>query len=84
MALGAMIVASRLGLHIPEHLSICGFDDSRTATLTWPQLTTVRQPVADMSAAAAELLIAQKGATPERLLFDLEVVVRGSTGPAPQ
>jgi LacI family transcriptional regulator len=81
MALGAMIVASRLGLNIPEDLSICGFDDSRTATLTWPQLTTVRQPVADMSGAAAELLIAQKGA-PERLLFDLEVVVRGSTGPA--
>ena len=80
MALGAMMVASRLGLHIPQDLSICGFDDSRTALLTWPQLTTVRQPVADMSAAAAELLIAHKG-PPERMMFDLQVVVRGSTGP---
>lgn len=80
MALGAMMVANRLGLRIPEDLSVCGFDDSRTALLTWPQLTTVRQPVADMSAAAAELLIARHDTPPGRMMFDLEVVVRGSTG----
>ncbi|WP_158914302.1 LacI family DNA-binding transcriptional regulator [Caulobacter sp. S45] len=81
MALGAMLTASRLGLHIPEDLSVAGFDDSRTALLTWPQLTTVRQPVTDMSAAAARVLISREP-MPRRIMFDLEVVVRGSTGVA--
>jgi LacI family transcriptional regulator len=83
MALGVMLVANRLGLRVPQDLSICGFDDMSAAKLVWPQLTTVRQPIAEMSAAAAEILISR---SPERgaRLLDFDIVVRGSTGPAPR
>jgi LacI family transcriptional regulator len=83
MALGVMLTASRLGLHIPEDLSVCGFDDSRLAQLTYPQLTTVRQPLAELGAAAVDLLVESAQGADAQRDFDLEIVVRGSTGPAP-
>jgi LacI family transcriptional regulator len=83
MALGVMLVANRLGLKVPQDLSVCGFDDMAAAKLVWPQLTTIRQPIAEMSAAAAEMLISRTPVQGGKLL-DFEIVVRGSTGPAPQ
>ncbi len=57
MALGVMAVANRLHLDIPRDLSLVGFDDTPSAEAVWPQLTTVRQPVAEMAHAAAMLLL---------------------------
>ena len=74
--------ANRLGLKVPQDLSICGFDDMPAAKLVWPQLTTVRQPIAEMSAAAVELLV-KKQTGDVGLLLDFELVERGSTGPVP-
>ena len=59
MALGVMAAAHRLQLEIPTELSVAGFDDSPSAKVVWPQLTTVRQPVREIGALAAELLIAR-------------------------
>lgn len=86
MALGVMAVANRLRLNVPETLSVAGFDDTPGAKVVWPQLTTVRQPIQAMAAAAADLLLSgdlkgEDGAVPSRLL-DFELVVRESTGPA--
>jgi LacI family transcriptional regulator len=36
---------------------VCGFDDTAMATTIWPELTTIRQPVFDMSRRAVELLV---------------------------
>jgi DNA-binding LacI/PurR family transcriptional regulator len=50
-----------------------------------PPLTTVRQPIEAMGQAAVALLIAQIAGQPpssDELLFEPELVVRGSTGPA--
>lgn len=58
MALGVLAAAQRLGLAVPGELSVAGFDDSPTAALVWPPLTTVRQPVAEMARAAVEMLVA--------------------------
>lgn len=58
MALGVLAAAHRLGLSVPGELSVVGFDDSPTAALVWPPLTTVRQPVAEMARAAVEMLVA--------------------------
>lgn len=58
MALGVLAAAQRLGLAVPNELSVAGFDDSPTAALVWPPLTTVRQPVAEMARAAVEMLVA--------------------------
>ncbi len=56
MALGVLAAAHRLGLNVPAELTVVGFDDSPTAALVWPPLTTVRQPVAEMARTAVEML----------------------------
>ncbi len=84
MALGAIAMAHRLGLRIPDDLSVAGFDDSPGAEAVWPPLTTIRQPVAEMTAGAVNMLIDGHGpGRSEPQLFDFELVVRGSTGPPP-
>lgn len=80
MASGVMAAAARLGLAVPEAISVVGYDDSPIATQVWPPITTVRQPIGDMAAEAARLLIAAEQATPavvER--FGIELVDRRST-----
>lgn len=87
MALGVMAVANRLRLNVPEALSVAGFDDTPGAKVVWPQLTTVRQPIAAMAAAAADMLLSgvswEEGEDPPSRVLDFEIVVRESTGPAP-
>lgn len=56
MAAATVAVAHRRGLDVPGDLTVCGFDDSALATTIWPELTTIHQPIADMSRAAVELL----------------------------
>ncbi len=57
MAAAAVSVAHRRGLDVPRDLSVVGFDDSAIATTVWPELTTIRQPIASMAEAALDLLI---------------------------
>jgi LacI family transcriptional regulator len=57
MAAAAVSVAHRRGLDVPRDLSVVGYDDTPTATTVWPELTTVRQPIAAMAGAAIELLL---------------------------
>ena len=56
MAAAAVAVAHRHGLDVPGDLTVCGFDDTALATTIWPELTTIHQPIGDMSRAAVELL----------------------------
>lgn len=56
MALGAIKGAVARGLRVPDDLSVAGFDDSPSAMFSTPALTTIRQPVAEMAAAAAQRL----------------------------
>jgi DNA-binding LacI/PurR family transcriptional regulator len=87
LALGSIRAARRLGLDVPRDVSVVGFDDSILMTCTDPPLTTVRQPIEMMGQAAVDLLVNQiegTSAAPDELLFEPELVVRGSTGPARQ
>lgn len=59
MALGVLKSASMLGFGVPEQLSVAGYDDSALATATWPDLTTVCQPVEQMGELAARKLLLQ-------------------------
>ena len=59
MAAGALRVAMRLGIKVPEQLSIAGCDDNSLARQLYPTLTTIRQPLAAMAERAATTLIAQ-------------------------
>lgn len=56
MAAAVVSVAHRHGLDVPRDLSVVGFDDTATATNVWPELTTIRQPIAAMAQAALNLL----------------------------
>ncbi len=82
MALGVMMVAARMGVSVPDQLSVAGFDDSAAAKIVWPPLTTVRQPVVDMAYAAADLLLSRDADSgrPRARLLDFDLVVRKSTG----
>lgn len=86
MALGAIRGARELGLRVPEDFSVVGFDDSSLIAFVDPPLTTVRQPVPAMGAAAVSALvdaIAGQPVPPMEYLFKPELVLRSSTGPAP-
>jgi LacI family transcriptional regulator len=87
MALGIIATAERMGLKVPDDLSVVGFDDAPAANLVWPPLTTVRQPLFDMAVAAVEMLLSrvspQATATetaPLRVLPH-EIVLRSSAAP---
>jgi len=56
MAAATVAVAHRLHLDVPVDVSVCGFDDTAIASTIWPELTTIRQPIAEMSRKAIELL----------------------------
>jgi len=85
-AIGVYQAAAEAGLRIPEDLSVVGFDDLPMTEWTIPPLTTVRQPLHDMAAAAAEMVVAlARGETPAQHRVELatELIVRGSTaGPS--
>lgn len=56
MAAAAITVAHQRKLNVPGDISICGFDDTPLASAIWPALTTIRQPIRDMSREAIGLL----------------------------
>ncbi|MER7274763.1 LacI family DNA-binding transcriptional regulator [Dactylosporangium sp. NPDC000244] len=83
-ALGVYEAARICGLRIPDELSVVGFDDIEQCAWCGPPMTTVRQPFAEMGAAAAQLVLAlAAGERPARSRVELGVtlVVRGSTAP---
>ena len=86
MALGAIRAVRRAGRSVPRDVSVVGFDDSALMNCTDPPLTTVRQPIEPMGRMVIELLVGQMAGgmgNRDEYFFEPELVVRGSTGPAP-
>jgi alanine racemase len=86
MALGAVRAAREAGLAVPADCSVIGFDDSRLTQFLDPPLTTVRQPVQALGAAAVSALadaIEGEPVPPHEYLFRPELVLRASTARAP-
>jgi DNA-binding LacI/PurR family transcriptional regulator len=81
LALGVLDAAAARGVVVPDALSVVGFDD--LAGAAGVGLTTVRQPHADKGATAVRLLL-DGTEPPHTVLLPTELVVRSSTGPAPQ
>ncbi|MEU6501544.1 LacI family DNA-binding transcriptional regulator [Streptomyces californicus] len=82
LAAGACKAARRLGLRVPDELSVTGFDDLALATALEPELTTVRLPAERVGERGMEALLAVldgRPAEPGRL--PVQLVVRGSTAP---
>ena len=82
MAAGVMTAAMKRNLIVPDDISIAGFDDSPTATMIWPQLTTVRQPIDEMSKIAISMLVSQlrdREVASRETKVEYQLIVRDST-----
>lgn len=81
-ALGVMDYAMSAGFHIPQDLSVTGFDDLQISRIAPVSLTTVHQPVREMGQAAAELLL-QRIENPEVdakvIVLPCELIIRQTT-----
>ena len=87
MAAAVIRVADRLGIQVPEQLSVAGFDDISLAQQVFPRLTTIRQPLSKMTERAASLLIENQTSTTSKHdaeTFPASLIIRESTGPAPR
>ncbi len=83
-AIAIVEVASRRGLSVPRDLSVVGFDDIPEASQLSPALTTIRQPMQNLGASAAHMLIAlMSGEQPEHMHVRLptRLVRRATTAP---
>lgn len=86
MAVGAIWAAAEAGISIPRDISICGFDDTTIATQVWPPLTTIHQPVREMSRRATQelfLRVLNKGEA-RMVEVDYKMCIRASTAPTSQ
>ncbi|MEE4588917.1 LacI family DNA-binding transcriptional regulator [Streptomyces antimycoticus] len=85
LAAGACKAARRLGLRIPDDISVTGFDDLALATAVEPELTTVRLPAEAVGAAGMRALMTlMDGETPRDTVLPVELIPRGSTAPPPR
>lgn len=87
MAIGAMNVARRRGLRVPEDVSIVGFDDIAFARCTNPPLTTIAQPVREMGEETVRLILGivrGQAPAPASVVLPHTLIVRESTAPPPR
>ncbi len=87
IAMGVIQFLQEQGITIPESVSVVGFDDIQFAKIISPALTTVRMPIAQMGIEAVNLLMRRLRASESvgsrsRVILDVELVVRASSGPA--
>ncbi|WP_049565328.1 LacI family DNA-binding transcriptional regulator [Streptomyces sp. SBT349] len=83
MATGVLSVLRERGIPVPGRVSVAGFDDIQVAQDLSPALTTVALPMADMGAAALEMVLRPRSARPRRKTTGHRLRVRDSTGPVP-
>ena len=83
-AIGIMYTAKRMGLRVPDDVSVCGFTNGQRAVACDPMLTTVEQRGVKVGEEAADVLIGHvEGTIPidkaERRVVRTRLIVRGTT-----
>lgn len=80
MAAGAMLALHRARLEIPTSISVTGFDDTPMSEIVWPPLTTIRQPIKDLTERAVHLLVTnQPNDSINYDVLPIELIIREST-----
>ena len=85
-AIGAIRALEEAGFHVPDDISVMGFDDIYIAPYYHPSLTTIRQPLFEMGKLSAQTLLANlsrlenKEEIPKVEMVEPELIVRNSTG----
>ena len=85
-AIGAIRALNDANLRVPEDVSVVGFDDIQLAAYHNPRLTTVRQPLREMGATAARILLQRLQGFrdyPSEFAVPPELMIRETSGPAP-
>jgi LacI family transcriptional regulator len=90
MAAAVIAAAHRHRLEVPRDLSVCGFDDTAMARTVWPEITTIRQPIAEMARRATIRLVetvrgkvTSNSSAPLHEIVDFELVIRASDAALP-
>ena len=86
LAIGAVRAAGDLGLHVPDELSLVGYDDIPMANYLLPRLTTVTKDASMLGRKAFEILLAriQNPELPRQQVYSpARLIIRESTGPVP-
>lgn len=83
-AVGILYAAKRMGYHIPEDISICGFTNGDRSKACDPMLTTVEQRGVRVGEEAANILISKvEGLLPpdkvEKRIVRTKLIIRGTT-----
>ncbi|WP_027407986.1 LacI family DNA-binding transcriptional regulator [Anoxybacteroides tepidamans] len=82
MAVGALKAVQQLGLRVPEDVAIIGYDGIPLTEMTTPELSTISQPIYEMGAIAARILVKQiEGKPLEQIhyMLPVELIERQST-----
>ena len=83
MAIGVMRRLAERGVAVPGEVSVVGFDDVFGSDFCSPSLTTLASPAEDTGRAAVRLLLEPAAARTHSIVLPTHLVIRNSTGPAP-
>jgi LacI family transcriptional regulator, repressor for deo operon, udp, cdd, tsx, nupC, and nupG len=86
MALGALSALHEAGIAVPEQVSVVGFDNLRFGAYARPSLTTIEVPTLETGEAAMRLmldLLRDPADAMREVTLPHRLIVRGSSGPAP-
>ena len=79
VAISAYKVLHKKGIKVPEQIQLIGFDDIALSKLITPELTTISQPVDEIGAKAAELIIQKDNGEQQEYIFEAKLVERETT-----
>jgi LacI family transcriptional regulator len=85
-AIGAIRALKENGLHVPDDVSVVGFDDIQGAAFYNPSLTTIRQPLSEMGSTAARILLQRirgQEEFPDSIAIEPSLIARESTAVVP-
>jgi LacI family transcriptional regulator len=80
LAIGALRAIYEAGLAVPEDIAVVSFDGTSESEFSWPQLTTVRQPVSRIAEAVLEAALAGGSSNVDVQLLPAELIIRHSCG----
>lgn len=81
MATGAMCAIQAAGLRVPQDISVLGFDGGNRSLQTWPLLSTITQPIQQITSSSLQILLSQNKFSAISTVLGHSLTLRSSCGP---